>query len=76
VEGFLRNPGSIIEQLWAKLAAEQPIGGGAQQAEQFERTLEEKASERTRIQGLFRRARITEAELDQQLDEIRQEETG
>jgi hypothetical protein len=76
VEGFLRNPGSIIEQLWAKLAAEQPIGGAAQQVEQFERTLGEKASERTRILGLFRRARITEAELDQQLDEIRQEETG
>src|ERR1700681_867941 len=76
VEGFLRDPGSIIEQLREKLAAEQPIGGGAQQVEQFERALEEKASERTRILGLFRRARINEAELDEQLNEIQEEETG
>jgi site-specific DNA recombinase len=74
LEGFLRDPGKVMEQLHAKLVAEQPIGGGAQQIEQFERSLAEKVTERPRILSLFRRGRISEAELEQQLNEIDEEE--
>jgi site-specific DNA recombinase len=74
VEGFLRNPGSLVEQLRAKLASEERVDGGAQQLELFERSLREKAGERAKILGLFRRGRIADAELDQQLNEIGQEE--
>ena len=41
---------------------------------QLEATLKAKADERARVVALFRRSRITEAELDSQLDEISAEE--
>src|ERR1700730_742933 len=57
VQGFLRDPGSIIEQLRERLAAEQPLGGGAGQVELYELALDAKVCQRTRPFGVLRRGR-------------------
>jgi len=71
IESFLRDPGEIIEKLRARLS----MGDSERQRRQKEvedlkARLEQKTVERDRVVGLFRRGRIDDAMLDQQLDLI------
>ena len=77
VEGFLRNPGTVLQQLRAKLETDQK---GADKHKQRQHRLQgliaEKATERSRVVGLYRRGRLTDADLDEQMSEIGREETA
>ena len=71
IESFLRNPGEILERLRERVAAQD----GERQNRQKELDglrdrLQQKTGEKDRVLGLFRRGRIDEATLDQQLDQI------
>jgi len=77
IESFLRDPGEILERLRERLS----VKGDEQQRrqkelEQFRDRLEEKTAERERMLGLFRRGRIDDVTLDQQLDLIDAEAAG
>ena len=77
VEGFLRNPEPVLQQLHARLHSEvQDSGQTRKQVSRLEGLLTQKATERTRVVGLFRRGRLTDDELDAQMEEIRKEETA
>jgi site-specific DNA recombinase len=71
VEGFLRNPGSVLQQLRAKLEVD---AGDTDKNKKAQRRLEglvaEKATERSRVIGLYRRGKLNDAEVDQQMSEI------
>ncbi len=77
VETFLRNPEPVLQQLHAKL--ESDAQGSEQTSKQITRLeglLAQKATERSRVVGLYRRGRLTDADLDAQMDEIGKEETA
>jgi site-specific DNA recombinase len=77
IECFLRNPGEIIEKLKERLSAQD--GDRPQKLKElgnYRDRLREKAAERERVLGLFRRGRIDDATLDQQLDVIDAESAG
>ncbi|MCX6634262.1 MAG: helix-turn-helix domain-containing protein [Acidobacteria bacterium] len=77
VETFLRNPEPVLQQLHAKLEAEaQGSDQFRKQVTRLEGLLTQKATERSRVVGLFRRGRLTDADLDAQMDEIGKEETA
>lgn len=74
IESFLRNPGEILERLRERLS----MTDGDRQRRQKELSdltgrLTQKMTERDRVLGLFRRGRIDEATLDQQLDQVNAE---
>ncbi len=74
IESFLRNPGEILERLRERVAMQD----GERQRRQKELDglrdrLEQKTVERDRVLALFRRSRIDDATLDQQLDQINTE---
>ena len=71
VESFLRNPTPVLERLHAKLKTDVVASDDLiQQVKRLEGLLAQKATERNRVVGLFRRGRLTDAELDTQMDEI------
>jgi site-specific DNA recombinase len=77
IEAFLRNPGEILERLREKLAQQH----GERESQEsklaiLKGRMDEKAHERDRMLGLFRRGRIDEATLDQHLDVIDAESAG
>ena len=75
VEAFLRNPEPVLQQLHARLESE--AKGSDQVRKQVTRLqglLEQKTTERSRVVGLYRRGRLTEADLDAQMEEIGKEE--
>lgn len=77
IEAFLRNPGEILQKLRERLA----VGDSDRQRREKELEglkgrLEEKAVERERMLGLFRRGRIDDSTLDQHLDMIDAEAAG
>ena len=75
VESFLRNPEPVLQQLHSRL--ETDAKGTEQirkQMTRLEGLLGQKTTERSRVVGLFRRGRLTDAELDAQMDEIGKEE--
>jgi transcriptional regulator with XRE-family HTH domain len=77
VEAFLRNPEPVLQQLHAKL--ELDAKGSDQtrkQVARLEGLLAQKATERSRVVGLYRRGRLTDTDLDAQMDEIGKEETA
>jgi len=77
VEMFLRDPQSVLQQLHARLASD--AQGSEQirkQVSQLEGMLAQKAIERNRVVGLYRRGRLTDVELDAQMDEIGREESA
>jgi site-specific DNA recombinase len=77
VEGFLRQPGTVMELLQQRLAAERKDSQRSQdRLRRLEDALAEKITERDRILGLFRKSRISEGDLDCQLDQIGGEEAG
>jgi site-specific DNA recombinase len=77
VVAFLRNPQPVLEQLHARL--ESDVKGSDQTRKQMlrlEGLLAQKATERSRVVGLYRRGRLTDAELDAQMEEIGKEEAA
>ena len=77
VEAFLRNPEPVLKQLQARL--ESDAKGSDQtrkQVARLEALLAQKATERSRMVVLYRRGRLTDADLDTQMDEIGKEETA
>ena len=77
IESFLRNPKPVLEQLHARVNSE--AKGSDQirkQVTRLEGLLAQKATERSRVVGLYRRGRLTDADLDAQMDEIGKEETA
>jgi site-specific DNA recombinase len=77
VEGFLRDPGSALQQLRDKLETDaKSTDKDRQKHRRLEGLLAEKANERSRVVGLYRRGRLTDADLDQQMNEIGQEEAA
>jgi len=77
VEDFLRHPGTVIELLQKRMAAERSDSKRSRdRLARLEDNLAGKITERDRILGLFRKGRISEKDLDKQLDQIGQEETA
>jgi DNA-binding XRE family transcriptional regulator len=77
VESFLRNPEPILEQLHARLESDTKGSDQARkQVTRLEGLLAQKATERSRVVGLYRRGRLSDADLDAQMDEIGKEETA
>jgi len=77
VESFLRNPEPVLQQLHARLESDAKGSEQTQkQVARLEGLLAQKATERSRVVGLYRRGRLTEAELDAQMDQIGKEQTA
>ncbi len=77
VEAFLRNPEPVLEQLHARLESDaQGSDKIRAQVARLEGLLAEKATERSRVVGLYRRGRLTDADLDAQMDEIGKDEAA
>jgi len=77
VETFLRNPEPVLEKLQQRL--ESGIEGADQvraQMKQLAGLLEQKATERSRVVALYRRGRLTDKDLDAQMEEIAKEQTA
>jgi site-specific DNA recombinase len=75
VEGFLRNPSSLIDRLQQRFAEEESHDGARRERlAGLESTLAAKTTERDRILGLFRKGRIQETDLERQMEEIDREE--
>jgi site-specific DNA recombinase len=77
VESFLRNPEAVLEQLHTRLTSDgKEADQTRKQVTRLEGLLAQKATERSRVVGLYRRGRLTDADLDAQMDEIGKEETA
>jgi site-specific DNA recombinase len=77
VEEFLRNPAGVLQQLHARLETNaEGTGKLKDRQRRLEELIAEKANERARVVGLYRRGRLGDADLDQQMSEIGQEETA
>jgi transcriptional regulator with XRE-family HTH domain len=77
VESFLRNPQAVLEQLHARLEADSKGSDQIRtQVARLEGLVTQKATERSRVVGLYRRGRLTDADLDAQMDEIGKEEAA
>jgi len=75
IEGFLRNPGPVLQQLHERMKG---LGGksksGEEEVSELTKLLDSKNTERDRILALYRRGRIDDQTLDKQMDEIGVEE--
>ena len=77
VESFLRNPETVLQQLHARLQSDATGSDQTRkQVTRLEGLLALKATERSRVVGLYRRGRLTDADLDAQMDEIGKEQTA
>ncbi|MGC9998475.1 MAG: recombinase family protein [Bryobacteraceae bacterium] len=77
VEMFLRNPQPVLEQLHARLESDaQGSDQIRKQVTRLEGLLAQKATERSRVVGLYRRGRLTDADLDAQMEEVGKEEAA
>jgi site-specific DNA recombinase len=77
VESFLRNPEPVLARLQARLNSDaNGLDQTRKQVARLEGLLAQKATERSRVVGLYRRGRLTDADLDAQMDEIGKEETA
>jgi transcriptional regulator with XRE-family HTH domain len=77
VESFVRNPGPVLEQLQGRLEAEAKGSGQIrEQITRLEGLVAQKATERSRVVGIYRRGRLTDAELDGQMEEIGKEQAA
>jgi transcriptional regulator with XRE-family HTH domain len=71
IESFLRNPGELIQKLRERLSAQDDDRQSRQkELDDLRERLQQKTVERDRVLSLFRRGRIDETTLDQQLDQI------
>jgi site-specific DNA recombinase len=74
---FLRKPSVVIERLQARMRDE--AGDATKNRDRLRRLrglLEGKAEERNKVVGLYRRGRLNDAELDQQVEEIDKDAAG
>lgn len=77
VETFLRNPEPVLQQLHARLESDAQGSGQIQkQVTRLEDLLAQKITERSRVLALYRRGRLTDADLDSQMEEIGREQTA
>jgi site-specific DNA recombinase len=77
IEAFLCNPGDVLERLRDRLSLkDEDRKHQEKELKSLTGRLEQKTAERERMLGLFRRGRIDEAALDQQLDAINTEAAG
>jgi hypothetical protein len=77
VEAFLRNPEPVLAKLQARLESDAKHSDQSQERiTRLQSLLAEKAAERTRVVGLYRRGRLTDAEVDVELLEIGKEEAA
>lgn len=75
IETFLRNPGPVLQQLHSRLESDAKGGEKTRhQITRLEGLLAKKTEERNRVLGLFRRGRLDDRALDEQMDEIGKEE--
>jgi site-specific DNA recombinase len=75
VEAFLRDPGQVLQELHRRMAGQLTSSGQPKQKlERLQLSLQNKSAERDRVIGLFRRGRITDAQLDEQMNDIEAEE--
>ena len=74
VESFLRNPGAVLAELQKRMTArEESQTDGQERLEHLELALQNKTEERGRVLAIYRRGRIDDKTLDQQLGEIEAE---
>jgi transcriptional regulator with XRE-family HTH domain len=77
VESFLRDPQPVLQQLHARLESDaKGSDQNRKQVTRLEGLLAQKVTERSRVVGLYRRGRLTDTDLDAQMDEIGKEETA
>jgi site-specific DNA recombinase len=77
VETFLRDPGPVLAQIQARLESEsQSSGKVRERLKRLEGLREQKAAERSRVFALYRRGRLNDAALDEQMEEIGKEEAA
>lgn len=77
IESFLRNPGELLGRLRDRLAMQDGERLHRQkELDDLGARLEQKTEERDRVVSLFRRGRIDEKTLDEQLDQIKVEAEG
>src|SRR5581483_11939381 len=74
IEAFLRDPGSVMEELKRRIALPKQTGTTQSHA-QMDLAVKNKGNERTRVLALYRRGIIDDATLDAQLREIDAEES-
>jgi hypothetical protein len=75
IESLLRNPGPVLEQLQSLLEARaKGTDQIRKQGDTPEGLLEARTVERNRVVALYRHGRITDAELDAQIDAISKED--
>ena len=75
IEGFLRQPEMVLEQLRQRLAAERRDTERTRtDMSGLQALLEQKEVERGRVLGLYRKGRIAEEMLERQMQEIEREE--
>jgi len=77
VEAFLRDPGPILQQLQSRLESEaQDTDKTKERLKHLEDLLAQKATERNRVVALYRRGRLNDVAVDEQMDEIGKEEAS
>jgi site-specific DNA recombinase len=77
VEDFLRSPGMVIKHLQARLRGEaSDVGKNRARLDRLQGLLAAKTDERNKVVGLYRKGRLNESELDQQLLDIDREAEG
>jgi hypothetical protein len=66
VEAFLRDPEQLLRELHRRMAGQLTSSGRPKQKlERLHLSLQNKSAERDKVIGLFRRGRITDAQLDE-----------
>jgi site-specific DNA recombinase len=74
---FLRKPGAVIDRLKERMRDEvNDTGKNRDRLRRLRALLEGKSEERTKMVGLYRRGRLNDAELDQQMEEIDKDAAG
>jgi site-specific DNA recombinase len=74
---FLRKPSVVIERLQARMRDEaNDTSKNRDRLRRLRGLLEGKAEERNKVVGLYRRGRLNDAELDQQVEEIDKDAAG
>jgi site-specific DNA recombinase len=75
IEGFIRNPGPVLDQLEKRMKG---LGGSPKSHKEdlaeTTKVMRAKSAERDRVLALYRRGRIDDRTLDKQMDEIGAEE--
>jgi site-specific DNA recombinase len=77
VQAFLRDPGSVLQQLQIRLESEaKGTDQTRAQINRLEGLLQQKTEERNRVVALYRRGRLTDADLDAQMEEVGKDQSA